>query len=333
MKLTKGKQFLITLGLILILCGAAFLLPAYRLIIKETAPPQLVIPADTSSNSSEPAANTSSSAPPIPSLPFDFSPAPKPNPSGFKDDYTYEDDTIKVKISKEKYDYQACTIAEVWITHPSQLRTAFAEGGYNSPTREHLSDIAKRNNAVLAVNTDYYNMRKDGIIIRQGILYRNKPSGRHMLIIDAKGDFHTIPENAFNLTEWENKGIINSFSFGPALVIDGVQQKMPNGFPEGAIWELHPRTAIGQLGELHYLVVTVDGKQAHSSGLLVNQLAAMMKEKGCIQAFNMDGGQSTVMTFNNKVMNIVAYDGERRLSDIMYFATALDYSAQHYDPY
>jgi exopolysaccharide biosynthesis protein len=332
MKLTKGKQFLITLGLILILCAAAFLLPAYRLI-KESAVPVPVIPADTSSTSLSSIADTSSAPPPPPSLPFDFSPAPKPNPSNFKDEYTYEDDTIKVKISKEKYDYQPSTIAEDWIGHPSQLRTAFAEGGYNSPTREHLSDIAKRNNAVLAVNTDYYNMRKDGIIIRQGMLYRNKPSGRHLLIIDAKGDFHMMPESEFNLAEWENKGIINSFSFGPALVIDGVQQKMPNGFPEGYIWEFHPRTAIGQLGELHYLIVTVDGKQVHSGGLLVNQLATMMKEKGCIQAFNMDGGQSTVMTFNNKIMNSVAYGGERRLSDIMYFATAIDYSAKHYDPY
>ncbi|MDR1564534.1 MAG: phosphodiester glycosidase family protein [Oscillospiraceae bacterium] len=348
------KHALLNLILLVVVLALAFLLPAHSLNLKEEAPivviPASVTPTPGIDETASGGDDSASSAPPVkqvPFLPLDFEPAPKPGESGFidygykapstdsrkktpyiaeSDVYAYEDSSITVKISKERYEGQDCTIADIKIGHPSQLRTAFAGGVYNSSNREYLSDLARRQNAVVAVNGDFYGYRKDGVIFRQGSLYRDKPSVRDLLIIDAQGDFHIIHEKDFKLADWSDKGPVNSFSFGPALVIDGELAQIPKekDYPEGYMENQHPRTAIGQVDKLHYILVTVDGLVHWSMGIKVKPLAEFMKSKGCTQAYNLDGGQSTVMTFNNKVVNHVAYNGERKLCDVVYFATAID---------
>ena len=48
-----------------------------------------------------------------------------------------------------------------------------------------------------------------------------------------------------------------------------------------------------------------------------------MADKNCLVAYNLDGGQSTTMVFNNQLYNVVSDGGERNLSDILYFATGV----------
>ncbi|MDR1564646.1 MAG: phosphodiester glycosidase family protein [Oscillospiraceae bacterium] len=237
---------------------------------------------------------------------------------------SYEDESIKIDIKYESYNNQRCYYAYVEIAHPSQLRTAFSGGSYDSKVRETVSQMAKRQQAVLAINSDFCNYRKDGIIIRQAQLYRNKPSYRDVLMIDADGDFiiKKEKEEGFNAEKFHDEHMIfNSFSFGPALIIDGVRQKIPGYYEEGIIHQPAARAAIGQLGHLKYLILLVDGQQDDYDGLTVSQVAALMEKKGCTQAYNLDGGQSAVMLLNNRVINSVALGGEKRMSDCIYFAS------------
>ena len=110
------------------------------------------------------------------------------------------------------------------------------------------------------------------------------------------------------------------FSFGPGLVENGkitvdattevAQSRTSN-----------PRTAIGQIGALHYLAVVSDGRTSESAGLSLLELAQLMQSYGCTNAYNLDGGGSSTMVLNGKIINIPTDGqklGEREVSDIVY---------------
>lgn len=249
----------------------------------------------------------------------------------------YEDETISVRSWKEVCGYTYVAFSEVKIQHPTQFRRAFAGGSYDSGQRYYPQVIAQTNNAVIAMSADYCNYRDEGLIIHQRKLYRdNTNENLDILLYDSKGDLHIMPHKEVeNSNILEEKDIIYTFAFGPALVIDGVVQDRDHidnyvlGFPASR----EPRAAIGQLGELHYLLCVVEGRterlapgsseEYDPSGLLVREVAKLMGEKGCINAYAMDGGQTATMVFMGDLVNNVAYGGQRSVSDILYFATAI----------
>ncbi len=262
-------------------------------------------------------------------LPMDQSPAPKPDPSKFTED-SYEDETIRVKCWRERIEYKDKTVtanfADVVIAHPTQLRTAFAGGSYGTSKRTHASKMAEANNAVIAINADFYNCRTEGLIIRQGTLYRKKPFGIDTLFIDAEGDFSVVRDyEARNTEYYKQHEIYQSIVFGPVIVEDGKAVKKLSKFNSIACGPRanNPRTAIGQIGRLHYLICTVDGRSDESIGVTTNQLAVIMADKKCRIAYNLDGGQSSTMIFNNKLYNVVSDGGERTMTDILYFGTSV----------
>lgn len=262
-------------------------------------------------------------------LPLDLSPAPKPDPSRFTDD-GYQDDTITVKCRHERIELPDRTVtahfADVTIAHPTQLRTAFAGGSYGTSKRTYASKMAAANNAVIAVNADFYNCRTDGLIIRQGTVYRKKPFGIDTLFIDANGDFSVVRDfEAINTEYFKKHEIYQTIVFGPMIVKDGKPAKKLKNFNSIACGPRakNPRTAIGQLGRLHYLICTIDGRSEESSGVTTNELAVIMAQRKCILAYNLDGGQSSTMVFNNKLYNVVSDGGERTMTDILYFATSV----------
>lgn len=272
--------------------------------------------------------------PKVVALPMDLSPAPVPNPAGFVGD-TYSDDTITVKCSRERIALADKTVtanfAEVTVTSPTQLRTAFAGGSYGTSKREYAAKLSADNHAVVAVNADFYNYRAEGIIIRQGTMYRNQPFGIDTLFIDSDGNFTVMDDyEAVESGFLDSHRIYQSLAFGPVLVQDGnsVHKSVRYHSVSCGQYVDNPRTAIGQLGELHYLLCTIDGRSADSRGCTTNELADIMAAKGCVTAYNLDGGQSTTMVFGGKVYNAVSNGGERAVSDIVYFATAEASSAQ-----
>ena len=64
-----------------------------------------------------------------------------------------------------------------------------------------------------------------------------------------------------------------------------------------------------------------DGK----SGATGEELAAFMAEQGCTQAYNLDGGNSALMVFHGENYSDKSTNAERSVSDIIYFATLVDF--------
>ena len=330
--LKKGVLLLLILAVFTF--GASFLVPSSDKIIdsSDTALSEKKLYADVAQSVMRINGNVNTEIFDLPkfyTLPMDLSPAPKPDPSKFTED-TYEDDSIKVKCWREKMKVEnhsvVANFADVVIAHPSQLRTAFASGSYSTTKRTHASKMAEANNAVIATNADFYNARTDGLIIRQGTLYRKEPFWIETLFIDSQGDFSVmIDKEAVQTKYYEKKEIYQTIAFGPILVEDGkpvIKRSHFNSVVCGPLAQ-NPRTAIGQIGKLHYLLCTIDGRSAVSAGVTTNQLAQIMADKNCRIAYNLDGGQSSTMIFNNKLYNAVSDSGERMLSDILYFATSV----------
>lgn len=193
-------------------------------------------------------------------LPFDFSAGHVADPAHYTDS-TYEDDSLSVQMERVWVGNAHFNVARVKIADASQLRTALA-APFGQKKTNKISTIARNNNAVVAIGGDYFGNEEGGYVVRMTETYRKKPlKSRDMLVTDMNGDFHILKnsdaEQLKVLVQGETP-IVNVFNFGPALVIDGELQQMPDKYNYN-IRGLEPRCAIGQVGPLEYVLVVVDG--------------------------------------------------------------------------
>ena len=241
-------------------------------------------------------------------------------------DHSYNDGFTGIQISTLRMLDTDIYIADVEITDPSLLRTALAEGAFGRNLTEPTSVIAERNGAIFAVNGDYYGFRSSGYVMRNGYLYRSVPAkdpDQEDLVLYEDGSLDIVREADVTAEEIRDSGAMDIFSFGPGLVMDGEITVSENDEVERA-QVTNPRTAIGLLSPLHYLFVVSDGRTDESIGLSLYELAGLMKDLGCVTAYNLDGGGSSTMWFNGRVLNNPTTFGdkiaERSVSDIVYIS-------------
>lgn len=236
---------------------------------------------------------------------------------------SYESEDISINITT-KYEYDTkIYIADVTVSDVSFLRAGLANGVFGRNIKETTSDIAKENNAIFAINGDFYGFRDSGPVIRNGVLYRsNKRSGSNdVLAVYNDGSFVTMKEENVDAQNLLDSGVLQLFSFGPTLVDNGQISVSANQEVEQSM-NSNPRTAIGMISPLHYVFVVSDGRTSESAGLSLAQLAAVMQDVGCQCAYNLDGGGSSTMWFMGDVVNNPTTNGnsisERKVSDIVY---------------
>ena len=241
----------------------------------------------------------------------------------------YADETIFVILWREKIGLSVYNFAEIFISHASQFRRLLTDDTYGSNTRQTTSAMSENCNAVIGMNGDFYGYRSQGVVVYRGELYKNRPSeSLENCFVDRYGNL-LLPEKNPRTTDEEyeayikENGINFSLSFGPTIVRDGETVTRFGYYSFGQIDDDYSRAAIGQLGELHYLLCTVDGGRQGVFGTNVQTLARVMGEKKCLQAYTLDGGQTATIYFNGGVYNRVGYGNERLVSDIIYFASAL----------
>ncbi|MBE7710388.1 MAG: phosphodiester glycosidase family protein [Cyanobacteria bacterium SIG32] len=121
------------------------------------------------------------------------------------------------------------------------------------------------------------------------------------------------------LTNPEWQGVKHIISGGPYLVKDGEVFVDMTAEKLGAIGGKNPRSAIGFTPENNLILVAVDGREGHSVGMTLMQLARFMKSIGCVQAINLDGGGSTVMYVNGEIVNSPQQKGGIPISNAILF--------------
>ena len=235
---------------------------------------------------------------------------------------SYEDDNISITVTEYRENGTTVYVADVRLSSAEYLKTAFANGAYGKNVTEKTSEIAKNNGAILAINGDYYGSRENGFVLRNGTLYRNSAANdREALVVYEDGSFETITETAVSAESLAAAGAEQIFAFGPSLVVDG-EISITEDEEVGKAQASNPRTAIGIVGKLHYLFVVSDGRTDESEGLSLYELAEFMRSLGAVTAYNLDGGGSSTMYFNGKIINNPTTNGrtisERSVSDIVY---------------
>lgn len=237
-------------------------------------------------------------------------------------DRSYSDSNISIIITEYRENDTTIYVADVQVSSAEYLKTAFAEGVYGKNVTEKTSEIAEDNNAILAINGDYYGAQEKGYVLRNGVLYRSAAeSGQEDLVIYEDGSFEIIEEKSVSADSLLEVGAQQILSFGPALVING-QVSVSEDEEVGKAKSSNPRTAIGIIDELHYVFVVSDGRTDESEGLSLHELAEFMQSLSVETAYNLDGGGSSTMVFNGEVINNPTTSGrsvkERSVSDIVY---------------
>lgn len=234
----------------------------------------------------------------------------------------YQSKNISIPIETiERYNTQVY-VADIQLADASFLKTALAGNTFGRNVGQTTSEIAKANDAILAVNGDYYGFRDRGFVMREGYLYRDtvQGDGYEDLVIYEDGRLEVIEEAGSDASALAEAGAVQIFSFGPGLIRSG-EITVTEGSEVEQSMQSNPRTAIGQIGDLHYLLVVSDGRTEESEGLTLLELAQVMEEYGCQTAYNLDGGGSSTMWFMGEVINHPTNgwrDGERSISDIVY---------------
>lgn len=234
---------------------------------------------------------------------------------------SYYDGNISIEITEERVGDTSVYVADVQLASAEHLKTAFADNTYGRNVTDTTSGMAEAVDAILAVNGDFYGAQQSGFVIRGGVLYRSTvKKGAEDLVIYADGSFGIIREAGISAQELLESGARDVLSFGPALVENGEISVSVND-EVGRAKASNPRTAIAVIDELHYLFVVSDGRTNESEGLSLYELAAYLQSKGAQTAYNLDGGGSSTMVFNGRVVNNPTSGRsikERSVSDIVY---------------
>lgn len=235
---------------------------------------------------------------------------------------SYNDGNISITLTEYREYNTSIYVADIQLSSPEYLKTALAQNSYGKNVTEKTSEMAASNDAILAINGDYYGAQEKGYVLKNGVLYRETAEkNQEDLVIYEDGSFEIIMEKETTATDLLESSAMHILSFGPALVTDG-QISVTEEDEVGKSMASNPRTAIGIVDDLHYLFVVSDGRTKQSEGLSLLELAQFMEGLGASIAYNLDGGGSSTMYFNGKVINNPTTNGknikERSVSDIVY---------------
>lgn len=206
-------------------------------------------------------------------------------------------------------------------------REQFGSVLYNpdKPQKKHVqaSLIARENQVVFAMNTDYYTYRIGrkaivGMVIRGGNVFfdrvppanRDKFPNLDTLAMYEDGGWGVYHSDELTAEEYLARGAVDVFSFGPYLVRDG-EINPALAEREANLTSRQPRCAVGMVEPGHYFAILGEGRIRNvSEGVTIMFLAEHMKAAGCTQALNLDGGQTAVMVFmGRQITRIGKYDG------------------------
>ena len=239
------------------------------------------------------------------------------------------DETILVLVWQEEHRGAVATFSEVFIADGSQLRRKLAGDAFRSGEYEFATELSRQANAVLACSGDYYmiNGIQYGVCVYdRELMCSYLPMGdvcyfndNGDMLFSRGGQFADEDEVRRFLAD---SSVTFSLSFGPILIENG-RDVTPDDYHFGEINEGYARCAIGQLGERHYLSMTLNVAPEHNVYPILRYATEAMLSHGCDKAFALDGGQTGSIILGNELINPVQFGFERETSDIFYFATAL----------
>ena len=235
---------------------------------------------------------------------------------------SYSSPDLAITVTRETLGRTTYYLADIYVRDITCFQSALARNTYGSGYRDSIADMAALNSALLAVNGDYYGNTNEGVVIRNGVIYRANPTNCDVCVLYYDGTMRVMPGSAFSVEEAVAQGAWQAWTFGPALLnTDG--SVLTSFSSTGRIISANPRTAIGYYEPGHYCMVVVDGR-GESAGISLPDLSQLFYDLGCTAAYNLDGGNSSIMVWNNEVINDPS-GGGRESSDALLIAEVKSY--------
>lgn len=215
----------------------------------------------------------------------------------------------------------AYVCAEIYVPDVHNLRTYYMESEENGLGGEAgIMESAKHVGAAFAVNGDFYSSYAGKTAVRNGKQLGNFVSSYDLCVLYEDGEMKTFRAEdlkSYKTLSQVTENAWQAWSFGPVLLEeDGSAIESFAGRVNEFLRERHPRTAIGYYGPGHYCLLTVSGYQWDSPGATLEELSRFFAERGCLCAYNLDGGDSTHVWFHGK--EIGRPSDSRTLADLIY---------------
>ena len=218
-------------------------------------------------------------------------------------------------------------VAELALSSGTDLRAAFASDTFGENIVANTSAIARQNDALWAVNGDYYGFRDAGIVVRNGVAFRDR-GARQGLALWRDGMLSLYDETATTASKLVSDGVWHTLSFGPGIVAEGAtvagidDVEIDTNVGNHSIQGNQPRTGIGMVDADHLVAIVVDGRSSgYSRGVTMTEFAQIFVGLGAQVAYNLDGGGSSVMYYDGALAsNPLGRGQERGTSDILYVA-------------
>ena len=243
-------------------------------------------------------------------------------PEVISSDMSYSGPNLAVNISHHQYETDRGPVvyhlAEIWMGNIDCFRSGLAA----TPPRFHMSaslqKMAEDQNAVVAVNGDFCSYSYGGIAVRNGVVWSKVRGVVDLCVLYRDGVMETMTAREFDLDAAIERDVWQVWTFGPALLNeDGTPRDIPySSIPEIHITGRNPRTAIGYFEPGHYCFLVADGRQqGYSVGMTLEEMSQILSDLGCKAGFNLDGGGSSMMVFQNELISQVYSKVPRNLSD------------------
>ncbi|MGD0153829.1 MAG: phosphodiester glycosidase family protein [Thermacetogeniaceae bacterium] len=224
----------------------------------------------------------------------------QPNGGGIVFSNSHSDEVTLTQVSSSRFNGYLLEVQD-----PTRVKVGVTSSlGIKGET---TSDIAWDNRAVAAVNAGGFDdplgtgtgKIPDGAIIHNGVFLAggDTQDKLHLIGLDRNG---VLVTGQYTVQEIYDLGIKEGISFGPTLIQNGQKQVTK---AVSAQYGIQPRTAIGQKADGHILLLVIDGRQTNSLGASLLDIQKILYDNGAVTAANLDGGSSTTMYYNGKVIN------------------------------
>lgn len=233
----------------------------------------------------------------------------------------YLSSRVAVRTVEQRFLSSSCIVADIYIHNIESFSAGFSGGEYSRrDSLEAVPDIAAACGALLAVNGDFYSQRSVGPTVRNGVWYRDTLDTRSDLcVLYRDGRMETIAAGKADVAALKSGDVWQTWLYGPKLLDDsGAPAKYFNATQAQA--RRSARTAVGYYSPGHYCFIIVEGKKAGSEGMNLPELAEFCRSLGLKAAYNLTGGESTLMVLSGRILGSTPDDDGRTISDILYIA-------------
>ena len=235
---------------------------------------------------------------------------------------SYSSPDISITVTQENSGRITYYLADIYVRDITCFQSALAKNTYGSGFRDSIADMAQLSNALLAVNGDYYGNTNEGVVIRNGVIYRANRTNCDVCVLYYDGTMRVMPGASFSVEEAIADGAWQAWTFGPSL-LDGNGEPISSFASTNRIIAANPRTAIGYFSPGHYCLVVVDGR-GESAGITLPELSQLFSDLGCAAAYNLDGGNSSIMVWQDEIINTPS-GGGRESSEALLIAEVNSY--------